>query len=265
MNNGWIKIHRQMKEHWLWKDKPFSKAQAWFDILMRANHRKTKVNIGNRLVEIECGSFITSELKLMKDWGWSKSKTRAFLKLLENDQMIVKKPDTKKTTIKVLKYNEYQTSETTKELQTDRKPTASRLQKDTDNNDKNVKNEKNIKKKDIKKKFGIYNNVLFSEKELVSLKEKFPNSWQKKIATLDEGIEMHGYKYKSHYLAILSWARKDGQKSSAAARPAISEQQMKEDAYRKKMESYVPTAKQKKNIARMKKMITEKYNLTTHE
>ena len=44
------------------------------------------------------------------------------------------------------------------------------------------------------------------------MKERFPD-YESKIKTLDEGIELKGYKYKSHYLAILKWAEKDGDAS----------------------------------------------------
>ena len=88
---GWIPVHRQLQEHWLWADKPFSKGQAWVDLLLLANHSDKKFLLGNELVEVNTGSFITSELKLADRWGWSKTKVRAFLTLLQNDKMIVKK------------------------------------------------------------------------------------------------------------------------------------------------------------------------------
>ena len=59
MAQGWISIHRQLQSHWLWEDKPFSRGQAWVDILMLANHDDNKFLLGNELVEVKCGSFIT--------------------------------------------------------------------------------------------------------------------------------------------------------------------------------------------------------------
>ncbi len=103
-------------------------------MLLMANHDDNKFLLGNELVEIEKGSFITSELKLMERWGWSKAKVRGFLTLLQNDSMIVKKTDHKKTVITIGKYNEYQNIQTTEELQKDHKKTAKRPQKDTNNN-----------------------------------------------------------------------------------------------------------------------------------
>lgn len=126
---GWIALHRAIQEHWLWKEKPFSKGQAWIDMLLLANHDDNKFLLGNELVKVEQGSFITSEIKLMERWGWGKSKTRAFLDLLQSDGMIVKKSDRKKTTITIVNYKEYSVYETT-----------SRPRADTNNNDNNDNN-----------------------------------------------------------------------------------------------------------------------------
>lgn len=58
--------------------------------------------------------------------------------------------------------------------------------------------------KEPKHKYGVYKNILLTDRELQKLKEEFPN-WQEVIDYVDEAIEMKGYKYKSHYLAIRKW------------------------------------------------------------
>ena len=123
---GWIKLHRKIREGPLWEEKPFDKARAWIDIILSANHEPNKFLLGNEMVSVDRGSFITSEHKLMERWGWSKSKVRAFLSLLENELMIVKKTDHKKTTLEVLNYCIYQDTETTKEPRKNRERTAKR-------------------------------------------------------------------------------------------------------------------------------------------
>jgi len=32
--NGWISLHRRIQEHWIWQDKPFSKGQAWIEMMI---------------------------------------------------------------------------------------------------------------------------------------------------------------------------------------------------------------------------------------
>jgi len=67
----------------------------------------------------------------------------------------------------------------------------------------------NKEKNNKKKKFGYYQNVLLSEEQYQKLQEKYPESYKAKIKKLDEGIELKGYKYKNHLLAILKWSEKE--------------------------------------------------------
>lgn len=154
MECGWISIHRKIKDHWVWDEKPFSKGQAWIDILLMANHADKKILLGNELIEVKRGSFITSEKKLMENWGWGKDKVRKFLQVLQDDGMIEKKSDHKKTTINVVNYGFFQDGNSQSRPlldheQTDSRPssdcnqTDSRPSSDTNNNDNNKNNENN--------------------------------------------------------------------------------------------------------------------------
>ena len=167
VKQGWVAIYRQIQDHWLWDEKPFSKAQAWIDMLLLANHDDNKFLLGNELVEVKCGSFITSEIKLMARWGWGKNKTRAFLDLLQKDNMIVKKADRKKTTITIVNYSDYAVLKTENKPQADYKRTANKPQADTNNNDNNVNNDNNyLYIKDI------YNEICVSLPKLTVLSDK---------------------------------------------------------------------------------------------
>lgn len=59
-----------------------------------------------------------------------------------------------------------------------------------------------------KHKYGEFQNVLLTDEEVEKLKAKLPD-WEKWIETLSHGIALKGYKYKSHYLAILKWSKSD--------------------------------------------------------
>lgn len=147
MHQGWIKLHRKIKEHWIYQEeRKFSKFEAWLDLIMMANHKEKKVSLGNELFTLKEGEFITSEKKLMESWNWGKSKTRTFLEMLENDGMIIKKSDRKKTTITICNYNVYHETENKDRPQTDHNKTVNGLSSDTDKNVKNDKNDKNNKR-----------------------------------------------------------------------------------------------------------------------
>lgn len=115
MEQGWISIHRKIKEHWLWEDKPFSRGQAWIDLLLSANYSQAKFLMGGELISADRGDVITSEVKLSERWGWSRKKVRNFLKMLEVDGMIVQKKDNRKTVLNILNYELYQLLITKKE------------------------------------------------------------------------------------------------------------------------------------------------------
>lgn len=140
---GWISLHRRIMENSIWNDKPFSKGQAWIDLLLMANHKDHKFLHGNSFIEVKRGSFITSEVKLSDRWGWSRKKTRGFLQVLEKDQMISKKSTTRYTTITVEKYEVYQGQGTSKDT-TKGQPRAH--QGNTNNKDNNVNNDNNYNK-----------------------------------------------------------------------------------------------------------------------
>ncbi len=122
--SGWISLHRKIQDNWLWNDKPFSKGQAWIDILLLAGSEERQVFMNGEVIKLKDGSFITSELKLMDRWGWSKSKVRNFLNLLQSEGMITKESDKKKTTIFIEKYSDYQKAETTKRPHVENKETG---------------------------------------------------------------------------------------------------------------------------------------------
>ena len=40
---GWIKVHRDLNDHWIWKSKePFDKRSAWIDLILLANFKDFK-------------------------------------------------------------------------------------------------------------------------------------------------------------------------------------------------------------------------------
>lgn len=168
MSKGWISLHRRIRDHWLWQDKPFDKRSAWIDLLMEVNHKDNKFLLGNELVEVPRGSTITSIRQLCDRWQWSNTKVTTFLKLLKEDGMIDFKSDKKKTVITVVNYNSYQISNDTEASQERHESDTETSQKHTNNNDNNE------------------NNLL-----LLSISEEFPNFYQ--------WIEKNNYTKEAEY------------------------------------------------------------------
>lgn len=103
---GWIKVYRDIQEHWIWQDS--QKLKWWLDIIMMANIKDNKMLKGNGLVTIKRGTFHTSEVSLSTRWNVSRKTVTTFLRLLVEDGMITLKKDRNGTTIEVLNYKAYQ-------------------------------------------------------------------------------------------------------------------------------------------------------------
>lgn len=147
MAYGWISIHRKIQDNIIWNDKPFNRGAAWIDLIMLANHENKKIIFNGSMVEIKRGEKITSLRKLSERWGWSRGKTKKFLNLLKDENMIEFKTDHQKTTYKIVNYNVYQNEgldkrATEKPLNDQQKATEKPLN-DTNNNVNNVNNVNN--------------------------------------------------------------------------------------------------------------------------
>ena len=147
MAYGWISIHRKIQDNIIWNDKPFNRGAAWIDLIMLANHENKKIIFNGSMVEIKRGEKITSLRKLSERWGWSRGKTKKFLNLLKDENMIEFKTDHQKTTYKIVNYNVYQNEDldkraTEKPLNDQQRATEKPLN-DTNNNINNYNNVNN--------------------------------------------------------------------------------------------------------------------------
>ncbi|MBD3180753.1 hypothetical protein GF312_00575 [Candidatus Poribacteria bacterium] len=152
---GWIRLHRSLTDHWIWKDKPFTKGQAWIDILLECNHREGKFNQKGVLMICKRGESLNSLDTWAWRWGWNKSKVRRFLKLLQKDNMIELKSETITTRLTICNYDKWQTDRHADETEMKRKRNASETQVTPNKNDKNDKNDKKRIKKVLMKNSGI--------------------------------------------------------------------------------------------------------------
>lgn len=145
MSKGWVKIHRSIWESEIWKSKsPFDERSAWLDMILMANIEEKNAVIGKGVEKVERGSFVTSELKLMERWGWGKSRTRTFLKILEKLGQIELQTNRNRTAITIVNYSIYQDSRTTDDTTAD--TTAEPQPNHSPATTKEYKELKNIKK-----------------------------------------------------------------------------------------------------------------------
>ena len=96
------------------------------------------------------------------------------------------------------------------------------LENDEDNNTINnpINNSYNNKQtKKTRHKYGDNQNVLMTKEEYDKLSEKFPNDLEKRINNLSYYMASTGKSYKSHYMTIIAWARRDKENTSTQNKP----------------------------------------------
>ena len=110
--SGWIKLHRQIQECFLWRIKePFDKRSAWIDLLLLMEHQDKNLMIDGKIETIKRGSYMLSIEKLCDRWMWSRNKVKRYLDVLEREHMIVTRRTNKGTLVNVVNYCVYQNQE----------------------------------------------------------------------------------------------------------------------------------------------------------
>lgn len=135
MNNGWIKLHRQLQDHWIWR-KP-EQLKAWIDILLMVTHTERTKFIKGQEVLLKQGEVDASFRYLAKRWDWSIGKVQRFLILLKKCSMIEVKTSTGQNLISVCNYASYQIEQNQNDTQVGTAPIQERYE------NKNVKKERN--------------------------------------------------------------------------------------------------------------------------
>lgn len=144
---GWISLHRKIKEHWIWGNSFYLK--AWIQLILDVNFEDNKVLIEGELIDCQRGQSVKSLKTWSKDFGknWTIQKVRTFFKLLENDHMIILEGLRKTTRITICKYDSYQLMQHTdnkeithKQHTNNKEITTKQHQLNKDNNDNNENN-----------------------------------------------------------------------------------------------------------------------------
>ena len=110
-NCGWVKLHRKIIDNPYWQSEPFSRGQAWVDLLLVANHKPGFVRKQGVRVSLSPGDIGMSETELATRWKWSRGKVRRFVDELEVDGMVERKnteTDRRKFVLSICNYSKYQ-------------------------------------------------------------------------------------------------------------------------------------------------------------
>jgi hypothetical protein len=141
---GWIKLHRRIVENPYYFSEPFTRSQAWIDLLIIANHKEGFFFKRGIKVVVKVGEVGYDLDTLSKRWRWSRGKAERFLNELEKDNQIVRQKTNITTILSIVNYSKYQTERKANDKPSS-KADGQQTVKQTDTN-KNVKNDNNEKK-----------------------------------------------------------------------------------------------------------------------
>lgn len=144
---GWIKIHRNITENPMYFSEPFTRMQAWIDLLLVANYRDSVIYVRGNKVDVKRGQIAKSQDFFATRWKWSRGKVIRFLDELQKCGQIVQQKSNVITLISVVNYEYYQQDGTTDEPQTDSRQYNKRATDGTTDEPQIVQpNERRIKK-----------------------------------------------------------------------------------------------------------------------
>jgi hypothetical protein len=115
---GFIKLDRQLFNHYIWEEKPFDKGRAWIDLIGLANHENKNFIANGTLIEGKRGNVYRSKTWLAERWGWSRKKVSNFLEMLAKDGMVsvsgIRMGTVNGTVITIVNYGKFQDVRTVK-------------------------------------------------------------------------------------------------------------------------------------------------------
>lgn len=134
MMGGWINLHRKITESEIYpKGRPFTKYEAWLDLLIIAAHSSKNVMIGNDVIKCDRGQIIRSVESYQKHWNWTRQQVRCFFDMLERDNMITRITTNKTTILTICNYGIYQDKQPTKNKQEEEEINNQRYNQQTTN------------------------------------------------------------------------------------------------------------------------------------
>ena len=104
--NGYIKLNRSIKKHWIFQDSNYLK--YWIDMLMEANWKENKTLYRGELITVKRGCFPMSFRSFAERWSTSPGKVQRYITLLKNDKMVDTDTSNGFTLVKINNYDRFQ-------------------------------------------------------------------------------------------------------------------------------------------------------------
>lgn len=106
MNNGWIKLHRSIRDKGYYQDSQY--VHLWLHLMLLASHDETEFLWNGKIVKLKGGQFVTGRQKMAKETGINEYKIERILKCFETEQQIAQQKTSKYRLITILNWDKYQ-------------------------------------------------------------------------------------------------------------------------------------------------------------
>jgi len=170
MENGWIKLHRKLKD-WEWY-KDANTVRLFIHLLISANHKEHQW----RGVAVEKGQVVVGRKSLSSALGISEQSVRTSINRLKSTNEITIKSTNKYSLITIISWKDYQINNQQANQQSTSKQPTTNQQLTTNKKDKKKKNEKNEK-----------NTIASSQRELGDVDKIFDLFYQELNPTINWG------------------------------------------------------------------------------
>lgn len=153
---NYILLNRNLLINDLWNSEPFTRGQAWVDLLLNTNWKDNPAFIKGVQIPVKRGQCCRSVKQLAIRWKWSEGKVKRYLDLLVSLDQITYETCGKNgavngaqktgltTLITITNYNTYQINGAVNEAQTERKQSADEAQTETYKKDNKVEDVKEL-------------------------------------------------------------------------------------------------------------------------
>lgn len=201
---GWIRLYRKIEDNSMWLNEPFTRGQAWVDLLLLANHQDGYIRVAGERIKIKRGQVGWSKKSLAERWRWSRGKVQRFLgELSKMEHQIEQQILVHTTVITIINYDKYQKNGATDGHQIEQ-------QTDTNNNVKNVKNEKNIRETSLTNKIKYLKEIPSEDITLFTRKYNVGSPLiREKAEDLVLYCESKGKRYKNYRALLMNTLKKD--------------------------------------------------------
>ena len=110
---SWIKLYRKIMDDPAYLSEPFTRTQAWIDLLLLANYTPGTIYVRGIKVDVGRGQLAVSHEWLAKRWRWSRGRVTRYLDVIESNQQIVQQKSRIISLISIVNYDNYQSDGTT--------------------------------------------------------------------------------------------------------------------------------------------------------